>query len=323
VVCTVLSIIANVAGGPATWALVSLAARRQWREIFLLGLITLVSGAAYVMLYPGYQPADPLWVEYLVLLLFVVLLLVLGMYVGSRRELIWTLRQRAERAEAAQEARASQAQAAERTRIAREMHDVLAHRISQISMHAGALSYREDLDAAALRAGAAEIRDRSHEALEDLRSVLGVLRTTDPERTDREAPQPTYRDLAALIQDSRDLGQVIIFEDHLERDVAVPEVVGRALYRIVQEGLTNAAKHAPGVAVTVRISGTPADGVSFQVRSRLLLGHDVPQESGRQPPGAGLGLVGLAERAELAGGRLRAGRSGGRFVVEGWLPWAP
>ena len=71
------------------------------------------------------------------------------MYIGSRRELIWTLRQRAERAEAEQELRVAQARATERARIAREMHDVLAHRISQISMHAGALAFREDLTAAA------------------------------------------------------------------------------------------------------------------------------------------------------------------------------
>ena len=99
-----------------------------------------------------------------------------GMYIGSRRELLWTLRQRAERAEAERDLRVGKAQSDERARLAREMHDVLAHRISQVSMHAGALSFRTDLDAVALRSGIAEVQSTANEALTDLRNVLGVSR---------------------------------------------------------------------------------------------------------------------------------------------------
>ena len=124
-----------------------------------------------------------------------------GMYIGSRRELLWSLRQRAERAESEQGLRAAQSRSNERERIAREMHDVLAHRISQISMHAGALAFREDLTAEEMRDSAGVIQAKAHEALTDLRGVLGVLRDESGELT--HAPLPTYADLPALVDEAR------------------------------------------------------------------------------------------------------------------------
>ena len=115
-----------------------------------------------------------------------------GLYLGSRRELVWTLRQRAARAESEQELRVSQARGTERERIAREMHDVLAHRITQVSMHSGALAFREDLAADELRAGAhARSRGRPTRRSHDLRGVLGVLRDGSGEPSSQ--PQPTLR----------------------------------------------------------------------------------------------------------------------------------
>ncbi len=98
------------------------------------------------------------------------------MYIGSRRELLATLRERANTSEAVQAARVAQARAAERAQIAREMHDVLAHRISLVTMHAGALTYRTDLDADQMRATAEVIQENSHQAMVELREVLGLLR---------------------------------------------------------------------------------------------------------------------------------------------------
>jgi len=95
--------------------------------------------------------------------------------------------------------------------------------------------------------------------------------------------------------------------------------VGRTTYRIVQEGLTNARKHAPGVTVLVQVGGSPADGVSITIRNPARSNH----HNGTRTPGAGLGLVGLGERAKLAGGRLEARRTGGSFELTGWLPWTP
>ena len=139
-----------------------------------------------------------------------------GMYIGSRRELLWTLRDRAERAEAEQALRVEQGRLNERTRIAREMHDVLAHRISLIAMHAGALAYRTDLTAEEMRQTAELIQAKSHEALTDLRQVLGVLR--DGEAGGRsERPQPTFADLSALVLEAEGAGMRIQYDDRVAR----------------------------------------------------------------------------------------------------------
>jgi signal transduction histidine kinase len=258
--------------------------------------------------------SDPRWLLLVANAIATGAMLGWGMYIGSRRELIWTLRNRAERAEAEQGLRVAQARSNERARIAREMHDVLAHRISQISMQAGALAYRQDLSADQTRTGVGEIRDRAHEALTDLRDVLGVLRDDAGER--RSAPQPTYADLADLVVEARESGMRVELEDLLgEDDADVPVAVGRTIYRIVQEGITNARKHAPGALLTVRVSGTPEQGIDVLLSNPVGFGPT-------HTPGAGLGLVGLTERAELRGGRLEAGRHGPAFVLHGWIPWA-
>ena len=223
------------------------------------------------------------------------------MYIGSRRELVWTLRQRAERAEAEQELRMAQARGNERSRIAREMHDVLAHRISQISLQAGALGFRSDLDADELRANAAVIRDLANEALTDLRGVLGVLR--DPGTGElAHAPQPTWSDLPSLVDQARDAGLHVVLTDRLPRDAPVPDVVGRTLYRIVQEGITNAGKHAPGAVVRIEVSGSPEEGVDIVLRNPLGFGPT-------RTPGSGPG-VDRSHRARRAPRRPARGAPG-------------
>jgi signal transduction histidine kinase len=184
-IITAFAAVSALEAGPAVLAAVSLATRRRLPEIVAVG--ALVSGLVNFQLYDE----DGLWwVRALLSVVFVAAQLGWGMYLGSRRELMWTLHQRAERAEAEQSLRAAQARATERARIAREMHDALAHRISQVSMHAGALAYRTDLGADELRAGAADIQRQANQALTDLRGVLGVLR--DPGTADvPDPPQPT------------------------------------------------------------------------------------------------------------------------------------
>jgi signal transduction histidine kinase len=225
------------------------------------------------------------------------------MFIGSRREPVWTLRQRALRAESEQEVRVAQARATERARIAREMHDVLAHRISQISMQAGAPGFRGDVSTDQMRESAHLIRDQAHQALTDLRAVLGVLRD-DGTGEVLDHPQPTYADLDGLVQQARDSGLTVDYDDQLATaQVPVPDVVGRTLYRIMQEGVTNVRKHAPGSRVTVRLSGSPDDGIEEELVNPIGFGPTAT-------PGSGLGLIGLSERADLAGGRLDyAGRT--------------
>jgi signal transduction histidine kinase len=313
-IITLFGFLSSTASGPGVLAAVSLATRRVWWQLAVIGLANVAASFTYNMIVPT-PDNGPWWVELVVVVVVTVAVLGWGAYIGSRRELIWTFRHRAERAEAEQELRAAQARANERARIAREMHDVLAHRISQVSMHAGALAFRTDLDADEMRASATIIQDTAHQALADLRSVLGVLR--DPESGEPlEPPQPTYADLGPLVEAVRSAGLRVTYDDHLGASSAeLPEVIGRTLYRIVQEGMTNAAKHAPGCNLRIEVHGSPEDGVTVELRNPL--GVRIGST-----PGAGLGLVGLTERAELRGGRLEGRREEGSWVLRGWIPWA-
>lgn len=238
-----------------------------------------------------------------------------ALLIGARRQLVQSLRERAERAEAEQEHRVAQARQRERARIAREMHDVLAHRISLLSLHAGALEFRPDAPPQEVARAAGVIRDSAHQALEDLRQVIGVLRLADPgDEPDR--PQPTLADLPALVEESRSAGMRVQLSQRLPEPGAVPAHAGRTAYRVVQEGLTNARKHAPGAAVQVAVGGGPDDGITVEVLSRAALG------GAPGIPGTGTGLVGLAERVALAGGRIEHGRTGtGDFRLWTWQPW--
>ena len=196
-VAVVTALAAGVSGfsaGPAVLAAASVATRRRWREIALVGSVNFAAAQFFSTITVD-ATTTRVWLLLIANAIATAAVLGWGMYIGSRRELIWTLRNRAERAEAEQELRVAQARSQEQARIAREMHDVLAHRISQISMHAGALAYRDDLTPEEVRASAEVIRDKAHEALTDLRGVLGVLRDGSTGEL-LLAPQPTYADLS-------------------------------------------------------------------------------------------------------------------------------
>lgn len=313
VVTNVLSFVSWSSAGPATLALVSLATRRRWREIIPVGVLALVAGITSEGINPVSQEAFAFTIPFIVAIIAVAI--GWGMYIGSRRELLTTLRERAHTAEAEQAARVAQARTAERGRIAREMHDVLAHRISLVTMHAGALTYREDLTADEMRATAAVIQESSHQALVELRDVLGILRD-DPGDSSPERPQPSAVDLPALLDEARASGMRIETEDVVSLD-GIPDTLGRTLYRVVQESLTNARKHAPNTLVTVSVSGSPWAGLTVMVSNPLEVGSDRVEA-----PESGLGLIGLAERTVLVGGRLTHRITPEReFVVEAWLPW--
>jgi signal transduction histidine kinase len=310
-VVSVLSMGSAIASGPAVLAAVSVATRRRWREIALVSSVGFAAAQFFVTWQPG-PGHEPFWLNLSINAIATAAMVAWGLYIGSRRELLWTLRHRAETAESEQELRVAQARANERARIAREMHDVLAHRISQVSMHAGALAFREDLTPEQVHISASVIRDKAHEALTDLRGVLGVLRGADGEPA--LAPQPTYADLGQLVEEAREGGLNVALHDRVSASEGVPDAAGRTLYRIVQEGITNARKHAPGSLLTVELTGTPEDGLDVVMRN--------PFGFGSSTPGSGLGLVGLTERAELRGGRLDVRREGATFVLHAWIPWA-
>jgi len=261
----------------------------------------------------------PFWAVWLWALTENAALVASGLYLRARRQLLESLRERAEQAEAAQHRLADQARHAERARIAREMHDVLAHRVSMMALHAGGLEVRPDLPPAEVRATARLIRSTARQALEELRGIIGVLRDGDAGNDEApRAPQPSLPDIARLVEDSRRAGMKVELEMRVETPEAAPAALGRDTYRIVREALTNVSKHARGTAATVSVSGSPGHGLEVTVRNRLPL--DPAAEA--PLPGAGVGLVGLAERVALSGGTLSHGPgTDGDFVVNAWLQW--
>jgi signal transduction histidine kinase len=317
---TVLTVAATAVSvsaiGPWIVCQVSLSARRRWREILPTAALSVLAGQALLAVQPNQT------MSWYVNLLFCVLAagvyVAIGMYLGARRDLIASLHDRAERAEREQALQVSTARAGERTRIAREMHDVLAHRMSLVAVHAGALAYRTDLSAAETRETAAIIQANSQRALADLREILGLLR--DTERgidATHHRPQPTLGDLDSLLDDERAAGAHVTLRSDLEDLDALPESIGRSAFRIIQEGLTNARKHAPHAIVTVELTGHPGNGLDLSVRNPVRVGGELNGKDG-----AGFGLVGLAERAAASHGRLEHGLTrNGDFVLRAWLPW--
>ena len=305
------------AAGPATYLLGSVSTRRRWREIAAVGAANIASGVIVDRVYP--QPADsgPWWVGLVIGLLVAAVIVAVGVAVGQRRELVAGLRERAETTEREQHAREDAARVAERNRIAREMHDVLAHRISLVAMHAGALSFRKDLSPQEQATAARTIEENAHLALQELRDVLGVLREPSAEDAPPERPQPLLTDLPDLLTDARAAGMRVDLEGTVTGTPST--TLSRTAYRVVQEGLTNARKHAPDTHVTVTVAGAAEEGLTVQVANPTPL-----RRGGAGMPGAGVGLLGLGERVDRVGGRIThgPGEQGG-YLLAVWLPWSP
>ncbi|GAB3437092.1 sensor histidine kinase [Flindersiella endophytica] len=268
------------------------------------------------------DPNSSFWEAFLWAGASTLVLVAWGMVIRTRRELVRSLRDRAERAEAEQRLLAEQARHAERSRIAREMHDVLAHRISLIALQAGGLEVRPDLPPGEVESSAQLIRSTARHALEELRDVIGVLRDGPGGNGPSEvpnAPQPALRDIQRLVDDGRRAGANVTLTMAVDEAEAAPGALGRAAYRIVQEALTNVNKHARGTETTVRVAGGVGKGLRVTVRNRLPVGrrHEPPL------PGSGRGLVGLAERVTLVGGTLSHGPTlDGAFMVDAKLEWS-
>ncbi len=305
-------LVVSPSAGPAgVIILYTVAAYRRWQLAFLVA-------AAQVALLPLERaiqsPVTSLTAYYLTGTLGSAAVVAWGMFRRSRRQ---AQRERARRAEAEEQLRIEQIRYAERTRIAREMHDVLAHRISLLSLHAGVLEFRPDAPPGEVAAAAAVIRASAHQALDDLRVVIGVLRDgTDGQGP--QPPQPTLVALPGLLEESRAAGMRIHAGIRLPDLAAVPDTIGRHALRIVQESLTNARKHATSAPVELRLEGAPGHGLTIEVRNPA----PVLAAAESKIPGTGTGLLGLAERATLSGGRLEHGLDEhGHFRLRAWLPW--
>ncbi|WP_167146817.1 sensor histidine kinase [Actinomyces sp. ZJ308] len=245
----------------------------------------------------------------------------------------------------------------ERERVAREVHDGLGHRLSLLALHAAALeqgvlstsdssgasSPAEASDEDDPRAAAQRVREEAQGAMRDLRSLLAVLR----EPVGAAEPAPRLEDLKEVVDGVLAASQPLSSSIYLDRAAEADEVLSRAVYRIVQESLTNARKHSPGMSVRLRVEGGPDTGIDITCSNRIprqeaasgqdaqrpgaceeLPADDVGAGSGTGtdlPPGdarGGSGLRGMARRAEICGGTFHAGPDGrGRFVVSAHLPW--
>lgn len=237
-----------------------------------------------------------------------------GLWVRARRQVFAGLVERARQSEREQEARGDRARAQERARIAREMHDVVAHRVSLMVLHAGALEVNAPDDATAT--AAALIRTTGRDALEELRAALGVLRSgeTGP------APLPTLGDLDALLEQSRAAGITLARTDE-GPPRPYPATVERTAYRVVQEALTNVHKHAADASASVLVRHLPG---ALEVAVRNEAGSAPWSLPGSALPGSGAGLAGLRERVGLLGGTFEAGRRlDGGFAVSAVLPATP
>lgn len=307
-----VGLVSNTAGGAAMIALFTVAVHRPFKYSAWTSGVQLAILPVFYWLRP--DPDMPYAASVAVTALVTAAVVGWGLFVRSKRQLMLSLRDRARRAETEAVLRAEQAQRLAREAIAREMHDVLAHRLTLLSVHAGALEFRPDAPREEIARAAGVIRESAHEALQDLREIIGVLRAGDSDDAGR--PQPTLAALDALVAESREAGMKVVLDHRVTETGAVPASVGRTAYRIAQEGLTNARKHAPGAEVTVTVAGGAGDGLTVTVRN--------PAPPGEVPhvPGSGQGLIGLTERATLAGGSLHHGTgTDGGFRVHAWLPW--
>jgi signal transduction histidine kinase len=309
IVLVLASTYSELASGAMLLALFSVAVHRGPRRAAAVFGLSVVAASVYVWLRP-----DSDWTWQMAMLLGLALqggATGWGLFIHHRRRLLDSLRDRAQRAEAAARLRVEQAQRHARDEIAREIHDVLGHRLSLLSVHAGALEYRPDAPAAEIVRAAHIIRESSHQALQDLRQVIGVLRAPVG-----ELPQPTLDDVDRLVEESRRAGMDVTVEHDHAGDPGEP--AGRTAYRVVQEALTNIRKHAPGAAVQVQVAGRAGDRLTVTVVNTAAAQPGLVSED------AGSGLTGLAERAELAGGGLEYGPgTGGGWRLSAWLPWPP
>ncbi|ANY05141.1 sensor histidine kinase [Pseudonocardia sp. HH130630-07] len=297
------------------------ATRRRAGETVLVLLLS-VGAAAYTILgsAPDLRPASVLLGGATG---FLAIAAVAGLLTGIRRAVLADLRERLARAETDRAVRDEQARVAERRRIAGEMHDRLGHRLALLSVHAGALALRDDLSAETVRESARVLRDTTHRAMEDLRTIVQVLHDTpgagaaaDPDAPDDTDDPDDLAGVEHLVGEARAAGADVSLRSTALLVVSPP---GRPLagvaYRVVREGLTNATRHAPGAPVEVVLDGRPGRDLTVTVSSGWTGDRPAPE-------GAGTGLVSLRERVEtLTGGTLAHGPLPDGYRLRAVLPW--
>ncbi|WP_456284462.1 sensor histidine kinase [Microbacterium sp. JZ101] len=205
---------------------------------------------------------------------------------------------------------------AERERLARDIHDALAHRLSVISLQSGALEEASRSQDPTVARAALTLRQQAHQSLEDLRGLLGELRSAP--RTEHPEAPPTLasmRQLGHLIRSVRESGATVDALVLIEDAEGAGAALDRTVYRVVQESLTNALKHAPGAPVSVYVEASPSTG------ARIRVSNPLPIPPSGITPGASRGIAGIRERVAILQGTAWIGEADGHFIVDVTLPW--
>ncbi|MFE0348779.1 sensor histidine kinase [Streptomyces griseoluteus] len=277
-------------------ALFDLASQRRMWAAVVCSAVALAGNAVL-------RPSASLWIpQQYGATLFLLLAVIGGLWMGNRRRLVRALNAQVEHLRTERELREAAARMAERSAIAAEMHDVLAHRLSLIALHTGVLATKKDTLPGPVIERLSLLRTASTDALTDLRDVLGALHTAE-NLPPTDPPAPVLRDVEEMVEQARSAGQSIsVTVDG--SPARAPAAHRLAVYRLVQEALTNARKHAPGAPVIVRIDYTPPATLVEVTNSPSTGPTGVPSVP------SGFGLIGLRERVEALGGHLNAGPGG-------------
>ncbi|GAB3442653.1 histidine kinase [Actinophytocola sediminis] len=292
-------------------ALGTLAKRRGWNWQLVVGFLLVF--LCYFIRWPLPEFFALTWQEHALHVIWGVIVtgmpVAIGLLITMRQELSRRIRELATSREREKALYAETVRAAERAELAREMHDVVSHQVTLIAMQAGALQVATaDNDS---KAAATTIRELSTRTLEELRNLVGVLRSGD----DTASGQPGLDELGDLVRNFRS-ESVPVALDMAAEPSRLPRSVSHAVYRTVQEALTNVRKHASGAHASVRVTAQ-RDTLVVEVRNE--------RSGNRQPslPSGGHGLIGLRERAGLLGGTFSAGpTSEGGFRVSATYPLA-
>ncbi|WP_433760281.1 sensor histidine kinase [Nocardia sp. CA-135398] len=307
----IVSAFTTLSGGLVLVATFTLAVYRRWPTAVAFAALFVASAGPGLMLYNDHGP----WLSEGSVAAVVVIFAFTGwgMFVRARRQLVAALLTQIDHARADRGAAIEHARAAERRAIARELHDVLAHRLSVLGVHAGALEFRPDAPPDQIAGAARLIRETVHEGLEELRTAIRVLRDAPD---DSRAPLPALTDIPALADRAREAGVRVDVDLDRVRPENVSPQCGRAAYRLVQEGLTNVRKHAPGATASVLVAEEGNGQLTIRIRNTRPHCWAAAAQQGSHS-----GLIGLGERVGILGGILRHGTTDdGGYLLEATLP---
>jgi signal transduction histidine kinase len=277
-------------------------------------LLAAVAAVAAVVVVDAFHSGSPTLLQTLGHVMLVAIPLLAAETHRTHRAYVALLRDQLNLAERTREQEAQRRAEQERMRIARDLHDVVAHTLTTINVQAATAAELMDRDAAHARGALETIEDASRDAIHELRAILGVLRDGDAGEAPL-APAPGVETIPELVTASSEGGVDVQLDVIGNRPERLPDAVSLAAFRIVQESLTNARRHAAGARVRVRLAFEP-DCLAVAVEN----GAGMRANGSSTTPG--VGIIGMTERASAVGGTLRAGPLAAGFRVDAELPYA-